>query len=275
MTLSLLTLSLAVISLALPDKAAPQAPASHSPPTIVVTAPPRKRVPQIVEHFGEVFSGDRLSRWSAPLCPYVTGVTPDQATFTRQRIIQIAQAARIPIAAEQGCDKNFVVIFSADALALRIALGKRGNRLLSTGSRWPIDKLQLNAFVKDDGAPAHVFYLNGEGGAFGGASMEAGAIAGLANVALTGSIFGPRVSQGFGTSRLVPHVDDTIDRVIIVIDGDHLTGFKIQQIAAFIAMIGLAEIRLDRPNTDVNSITRMFADAEEGKTTTGGFNLLG
>jgi hypothetical protein len=228
-----------------------------------VTAPSPKKVPQLVERFGRPFSGDRLARWTAPICPQMRGLTQEHAQFVVNRIVEIAKAAQVPI--EPGkCSPNLIVIVSADDLALRKAVGRRGERLLNSGSRWPIDKNQLSAFVKDDGLPAHVFYMLGEG-AVDGAPVDQNSTS-TAAAGFGDSLFGPPIVSGFLPSRLTPKVDDVFGRVFVIVDGKQLAGFDLAQIAAYLTMVTVAEVRVDQPLTDVDTIMAMFADVKQGKT---------
>jgi hypothetical protein len=250
-----------------PARAADPAPGADAVPTVIVRAPAPKRVHDLVKQFGEAYSGDRLSRWSRPICPLVLGLERDHAFYIEQRIDTIAKAAGVPLDPGK-CEPNLVVVISDHANALRAAIGRRGRGLLNSGSRWPIDKTQLAAFTKDDGAPAHVFYLNGESATYGGNALDVGASSSLAdtNGAFSNFLFGPPVVSGFAPSRLVPKADDALQRVFVIIDGERVVGFTLQQIAAYVSMVALAEIRVDPPLRNVDTITGMFADKAAGKT---------
>jgi len=248
-------------------------PASADPPPsspiaeVTVTAPSVKKVPQLVERFGEVTSGDRLSRWAMPVCPLVIGLSPDHSAFIAERMKDIARAARIPI--EPGkCEPNIVVVISVDADAVRRVIARKGRGVLNSGSRWPIDKSQLYDFAKEDGAPAHVFYLTGEGDAFSGAPVQVGGSSEADSTgAFSGFMFGPPVVQGYLPSRLTPKVDDVLQRVFVIIDGNRVVGLTLQQIAAYASMVTMAEVRVNPPLRDVDTITAMFADAKAGAPT--------
>jgi hypothetical protein len=247
----------------------PPPPPSAAPAVsgITVTAPALKRVPALVETFGRPTSGDRLSRWRGPVCPYVTGLAPEQNSFIAARIIQISKAAK-QLDPEKRCDPNIIVIAAGNDLTLRQQIGQHAQTLLSPLSRWPVDKLQLWAFIKDDGLPAHVFYASSTVTAFGGGTpLDEGNISGsLADISGALNAFGaPTVAHAPG-SRLVPPVDDAFNRVVIVLDGRQLDGLTSGQIAAYVSMITLAEVRVDSPPRDVDTIVNLFADRKTGRT---------
>jgi len=242
-------------------------PAPSAVAGVTVTAPSRKRVPALVETFGRSTSGDRLSRWRRPVCPYVTGFAPEQNSFIAARIIQISKAAK-QLDPEKKCDPNIIVIAARNDLTLRQQIGQHAQTLLSPLSRWPVDKLQLWAFIKDDGLPAHVFYASSTVSAFGGGPpLDEGNISGsLADISGALNAFGaPTVPHAPG-SRLVPPVDDAFNRVVVVLDGRQLDGLTSGQIAAYVSMITLAEIRVEAAPRDVDTIVNLFALRQAGRT---------
>jgi hypothetical protein len=247
----------------------PTPPSSPAPAVagVTVTAPSLKRVPDLVETFGQPYSGDRLSRWRGPVCPYVTGFSPDQNSFIAARIIQISKAAK-QLDPQKACDPNIIVIASANDLTLRRQIGQHPQTLLSPQSRWPVDKNQLWAFIKDDGLPAHIFYASSETSAFGGGTpIDEGNVTGsVADVSGALSAFNAPVVEQARASRLTPNVDDAFKRVVVVLDGRQLDDLTSGQIAAYVSMITLAEVRVDAPPRDVDSIVNLFADRKAGRT---------
>jgi hypothetical protein len=262
---------IALLSVSRPAGAATAPPTAQIPSAtvadITVTAPSRKRVPALVETFGRPTSGDRLSRWRGPVCPYVTGLAPEQNSFIAARIIQISKAAK-QLAPEKRCDPNIIVIAAGNDLTLRQQIGQHAQTLLSPLSRWPVDKLQLWAFIKDDGLPAHVFYASSTVSAFGGGTpLDEGNISGsLADISGALNAFGAPVVAHAPGSRLVPPVDDAFNRVVIVLDGRQLEGLTSGQIAAYVSMITLAEVRIEAPPRDVDTIINLFTDRKAGRT---------
>jgi hypothetical protein len=241
--------------------------AADATPEVVVVAPSPKIVPKLVERFGEPFSGDRLARWNGPVCPYVMGLTLAHDGFIAGRIGEVAKAAGVPI--DPGaCEPNLVVVISADADALRKAVARRGERVFSDG-RWPADTLQLAAFAKDDGLAAHVFYLNGTALASsgrGGSGLSAETAAPPASaVGLSALLFGPPTVSGWLPSRLTPHVEPALQRVVLILDGRKVEGLTLAQISGYAAMVTLAEVRVDKPLSEVGTITALFADREAGR----------
>jgi hypothetical protein len=234
---------------------------------VTVTAPSRKRVPALVETFGRPYSGDRLSRWRNPVCPYVTGFAPEQNNFIAARIVQISKAAQ-DLAPPKTCEPNIIVVASSDDLALRRQIGQHPQTLLSPASRWPVDKLQLWAFIKDDGLAAHIFYASSIVAPFGGGTpLDEGNVAGsLADISGALNAFGAPVVANAPASRLVASVDDAFNRIFVVLDGRQLDGLTSGQIAAYVSMITLAEVRVEAAPRDVDTIVNLFAARKAGRT---------
>lgn len=229
---------------------------------VTVTAPSPKRVPDLVAQFATPLSGDRLARWRRPLCPYVMGLSHDHDGFVAARIGEIAGAAGIRIAAG-ACDPNLVVVIAKDDAALRAAINRRAYRVFFDG-RWPVDKLQLADFARDDGRPAHVFYVFGDGWTTNGFPLTTAPTADTAGY-LSGLLFGPPVYTRPGASRLVPHTEQHFQRVVLVLNGDQIAGLTLAQIGAYAAMTTLAEVRVKTPLADVDTITGLFADRTAGR----------
>jgi hypothetical protein len=74
------------------------------------------------------------------------------------------------------------------------------------------------------------------------------------------------VVQGYLPSRLAPHVEPSLERVVLVLDGRRLTNLPVSQIAAYAAVVTLAEIRTSQPVQGVKTITTLFADLDAGRT---------
>jgi hypothetical protein len=201
------------------------------------------------------------------VCPYVTGLAPEQNSFIAARIIQIAKAAK-QLEPEKRCDPNIIVIVARNDLTLRQQIGQHAQTLLSPLSRWPVDKLQLWAFIKDDGLPAHAFYASSTVSYFGGGTpLDEGNISGsLSDISGALTAFGAPVVAHAPGSRLVPPVDDAFNRVVVVLDGRQLDGLTSGQIAAYVSMITLAEVRVEAAPRDVDTIVNLFAVRKAGRT---------
>ena len=230
--------------------------------TVTVYGKVLRDAPHLVKRFGHATSGDRLARWRAPICVAVGGLATEHQTWIISRINDIARQAGAAVE-PQPCDPNLIVIVAADDVALRAKVLKRSDEYLNVGSPKPIDKVQLSSFAKDDGAPAHIFYATGNVSAVTGGAL----VPGYSESTQFGvnDSFGAPVVNGTA-SRLGPMTEPGLTRVFLVLDGRQVSGRSLQQIAAYAAMVTLAEIRIDAPLTNPATITSMFADAKAGVT---------
>ena len=214
--------------------------------------------PRLVEQFGQPSAGERLARWRTAICPYVTGLEPLRDQWIAARIKDVAEAVGAPVE-DRDCRPNLLVIVAKDDKAVRARLAARADAALRTG-RWPIDKVQLLAFARDDGAPAHIFYSTGVAVAVTGAEMTTGY---EGAPSYDGGLLGPPTVSGYA-SHLVPMTEPSMNRAFLVLDGRQLVGLSPQQIAAYVAVITLAQVRIAAPLHSPASITAVFQDEKDG-----------
>jgi hypothetical protein len=217
-----------------------------------------------VERFGVPTSNDRLARRRSAFCPKILGVAPQDLAAVTTRLEEIAKAAGLP--SSRDCAPNFLVLVSKHDLEDRKRLARHAQTLFSAG-RWPADRVQVDAFLKDDGAPVHAVYVTGEASATTGVETDdftnSDAAAALGQANLDG-FSAPMVK--FTPGRLIPVVDQALVRVVVVIDADRLKGVGTRQFAAYLGMIGLAEVRVNAPLKDVPTITALFDDIRADRT---------
>jgi len=246
------------------SEAQTQTPAAAPAPTDTITVYGKvlRDAPHLVKRFGHATSADRLARWRAPICVVVRGLAADHTAWIASRIKDIARQAGA-VVDPNACDPNLIVIVAADDVAVRAKVVKRAYDYLNVGSSKPIDQVQLSTFAKADGAPAHIFYTTGYASAVTGGAL----VAGYSESTQFGvnDPFGAPVVSGTA-SRLAPHTEPAFTRVLLVLDGRKVSGRSLQQIAAYAAMVTLAEIRIDEPLTEPATITSIFADADASRT---------
>jgi hypothetical protein len=235
---------------------APAQPAPDSTAEITVYGHIIRDAPTLVERFGRPTSGDRLARWREPVCVGVDGLDPQHDRWLAARIGDIAENVGAPVG-PSGCTANIVVLVAQQDLALRQRIGQRAYRYLNAAAR-PVDKTQLAAFVRADGAPAHLFYATGTAVGATGVSLASG-YSNTAQFGLNQSLGAP-VVQG-QASRLIPIAEPSLARVVLVLDGGRLEGKSLEQVAAYAALVTLAEVRIDPPLREPASIAALFTDA--------------
>jgi hypothetical protein len=184
--------------------------------------------------------GTSPARWDkrSPLCPLVAGLSNDDGEYILSRLSQITTAAGAPLAPEH-CEPNFYVIVTSEPDELLKAWSKRDpwmfdsdldeggtviRRFLNASS--PVRAWYNVAFTNRDGWPGHWGLVHGAPGYFAG------------------------------------NVRD-VSSVIEVVDARLAKGVSFGQLAAYIAMVGLAQIKLDANLGDAPTILQVFSNPEK------------
>jgi hypothetical protein len=178
---------------------------------------------------------DSLARWQKenPICLDVAGLPHDDGEYFLSRLSQIAVDAGASLAPER-CNPNFSVIVTSVPDELIAAVDKRhpgmfgnanGNKVRQflTAST-PIRVWYNTALFNPDGTPCILNFC------------------------------GPGDRRSFGGVR-------DLTSVIVLVDAGRVKGIKYGQLAAYIAMVGLAEIRVDAKAGDAPTILHLFTDS--------------
>jgi hypothetical protein len=211
----------------------------------------------VVHHFGEA-----LMRWDTAVCPLVAGLSKEQGEFVLQRLSVAAKNAGAPLAPEK-CAANFFVLVTSKADQILKELKQKSPRLFDT--RHGVGGLQH--FMATE-RPVRVWYNSedeGDAGAglavvaafIGGSGTSGGGVTGLPSPSAAGSASG---SYRMPNSRLTLTVQKNINSVIIVVDLPQMSGVNVGQMADYAAVVGLADINLDRTVDSAPSILRLFSD---------------
>lgn len=187
---------------------------------------------------------DSIARWEreAPICPLVAGLPRDDGEFILTRLSSIALAAGAPLGQER-CKPNLYVIVTSQPDELLKAWNQRDTNMFSDESGSTKIRKFLHAPI-----PIRVWYnatlLTSEGVPL--------------DVQPDGPLRGiPRNLRAMGFRLTRDEVRD-LTSVIVLIDARRLEGVTFGQLAAYIAMLGLVEIRLDAHLGDAPSILQLF-----------------
>jgi hypothetical protein len=180
-----------------------------------------------------------LARWQKeiPICPAVAGMTHDHGEYMLSQLSQIAAAAGAPLAPER-CKPNFYVIVTGVPDQLIAAWGKRNPWIFGNAggkkirefvaASTPIRVWYNAVFYNSDGTPCK--WVDGIPFCAAGGHLRWGAVRDLSSV-------------------------------IVLVDTRRTTGITFGQLAAYIAMVGLAEIRADAKVGDAPTVLRLFTDS--------------
>ena len=227
------------------DKALPQ-----------VTISPRDLAPAINNFIStatgaSVLSQDHpLGRWNMAICPAVAGLPREEGQRLFDRLVDTLTSLGRPLGTT-GCRLNFFVIVSAHPEAELKALWNEAVQMFGEAQ-------EAQKFIETP-RPVRIWYNASLVDAEGGRGIDP-----IGKGAL------PAWALGTRTFRIsdVPRQDfDTVTEitsVIAVVDYARVVGLDWHQVADYIAMAGLTEIKLDADVGKVPTILRLFT-APEGE----------
>jgi hypothetical protein len=191
---------------------------------------------------------ESLARWQEenPICPQVAGLPHDDGEYFLSRLSQIAAAAGASLAPER-CKPNFYVIVTSVADELAAAWSKRYPRMFGNANGNKVRQFLTAS------SPIRVWYnaalFNRDGTP---CTLERG-------ITICGGFTHPILDGG--STHLQFGVVRDLTSVIVLVDAGRVKGIKYGQLAAYIAMVGLAEIRVDAKTGDAPTILHLFTDS--------------
>jgi hypothetical protein len=203
-----------------------------------------------------------LARWQVPFCPSVTGLARNLGEFILERVLEVARNAGVRLAGDN-CRPNLYVLVNTQPQALLRAMERR-NRGFTFGDASPP---LINAFIEDP-RPVKVWYFTAErtpeGQPLIGVSIPELNRAALEQAGVQVVTPGG-VDRSFGTntwsqsSHIRLNAVGAIYRVFVVVDQTRLSGANIGQIADYVAMVGLSQIKPGAALRDAPTILTLFS----------------
>jgi hypothetical protein len=166
--------------------------------------------------------------WPVPVCPFVSGISPQQKDFVFTHLSGIAQAAGV-LPTTANCSPNMFIYFTPDPDALLVKLRHSDPRLFDT----PNGVAPLNHFM-NTARPIRVWYND-------------------------------YIDSKVSGSRLVRDYIRLISNSIIVVDTKRIGNANLGQVADYIALVGLAEVNLDSDLGNAPTILRIFGSSGDEK----------
>ena len=233
-------------------------PSRETPSTLDTVIVQARRDREIKRQITKFVSGgvvtylnDSLERWNQPICPLVAGVPSEQAEIIRARVSEVARDSHAPLGAEH-CKPNLVVVITDDPDLLVENWYKRFRDLFNTCNGLGSVKTFLHSRQA-----VRVFY-NAKFTTAEGLDVGSGLAAFVLNFTSIGDCLG---APPVGT--LLHHGDvQALTSVIIVVDGRQTTKISIGQLADYIAMMGLAQIRVQADTGTAPSILHLFQGSD-------------
>ena len=170
------------------------------------------------------YGNGSLERWNTPICPLVAGLPSERGEFILARVSQVARDSHAPLAAEH-CTPNLFVMVTDNPDLLLEKWSQRNRGLLNTCNGMGYIKAFLHSRQ-----PVRVYY-NGKCHPTGRAELA---------------------------TRLRYSAVQELTSVIIVVDSRRTTDLDIGQLADYVAMVGLAQVRADADSGEAPSILSLF-----------------
>ncbi|HEX3699208.1 MAG TPA: hypothetical protein VHV27_00900 [Phenylobacterium sp.] len=200
--------------------------------------PERQRIEAFVHQIAPLRTDQPLSRWIAPICPLVTGLPRGPAEEVLARLSQVAVEVGAPLAPKTTCKPNFVIAVTSDPKGFGRAWRKRDAAIF--GDRTPSTADALLA----SGAAVIVWHNSSEDPSDGSG--------------LTGDLSKPGERHWAQGSHIFTEMVRHTRGVAAIVDARQAVGLTTRQIADYVAMAGLAEIRTDGAVEGFPTILALF-----------------
>ena len=189
-----------------------------------------------------------LARWQtvAPICPLVAGLPRADGEYILARVSKIAAAAGAPLAPKH-CKPNLYIVVSADPDALLKAWTKRD--VWTFGDESDQGGAKIRKFLNSS-SPIRAWY---------NAELYSEEGTPLGNTAECGSVMSCRANLRATATRITFNATRDLTSALIMVDGPRSHGVNFGQLASYIAMLGLAEIRDDADVGNAPSILHLFS----------------
>lgn len=212
----------------------------------------RERAAAFVRTSGVAASDTPAARFLDPVCPRVLGLEPNGARAAERMIRAIAADVGAPVGVES-CETNVVVMFTPDTAAVMRDVERRDPRRFAQ-----LDPVDRRTLVEGD-APIRWWHTTEDRDTSGGNG-------GVGRTASAVSTTGMRGSHGRGAggdlasdvptsvrysnSLISTYAMRTLLTATVVIDQDAVMGRRLDAVAAYAALVALAEISPGNVNSE-------------------------
>jgi hypothetical protein len=242
------TLASAAVGFALAAAAAAAAPPQPADDPIFVDGTPlperivHDRAEKFVRATGVASGETPAARWVAPICPVVLGLEDIGKRAAEAKIRRVASAVGADVA-PRGCRRNIVVSFTSDGAALaREIVNREPGRVALLAPR-------AREAVLTGPAPIRWLYTAETTGRHGDGEIVAGNAAQSIPATHAGSGAGSSIGgdvpslMHYESSILSTLTNRVLTSAIVIVDTDEAMGRRLDTLAAYAALVALAEIR--------------------------------
>jgi len=198
----------------------------------------RQRIDAFVHQLAPIRPGQSLSRWAAPICPLVTGLPRAAAEEVLARVSQVVVEVGAPLAPKASCKPNFVIAITPDPKGFAEAWEKRDVTIF--GERTPSTAEAMLASK----APVIVWQITTDDPSDGSG--------------LTGDINKPGERRFARGSHIFSEMVRHTRAAAAIVDANPAIGLTTRQIADYVTMTGLAEIRAEASIEAFPTILALF-----------------
>jgi hypothetical protein len=197
------------------------------------------RVSKFVNSIAAVEIGEGLPLWHRPVCPLVWGLAPQEDAFIVQRVSMIGRSAGVQFAGEH-CRSNLFIFVTTQPKELLQAMERRNFKYNFGDDAYPLAVDELIATPR----AARVWYTSYKRTPDG---LPAG--------------FVVRIQDN--PSPLSLHVVRWIAHVYVVVDQNRLQAVTLGQLADYVALAGLAQLKPGARLGDAPTILKLFDAAPQ------------
>ena len=252
-----LVLVVAVSTTVLPLRLLSAQSAQVSPDTVTIQARRERELKQQISQFvygvATSYMHDSLERWNTPMCPLVAGLPRDRGEFVLARVSQIARDAHVPLGTEH-CRPNLYIVISDGPDHLLERWSRRDKQMFNICNGMGY----VNEFMHSR-QPIRAYYnakfSSGDGNR-DPSSLD------LEGLHFDFSATGGCVAAGSGDTNLSYGAVQQLTSVIIVVDSRRISNINMGQLADYVAMVGLAQVRLSPDTGTAPTILSIFRDQE-------------
>ena len=192
-----------------------------------------------------VISFSQYARRNRPICPSAIGIAEEYAAIVETRIRAIAKAAKVKT--EDGeCDPNLFILFTTD-----------GNGLMTT-----LRKVKPGVFDSVNVRERPMLYADPVPVRWWHSVTLAGSDGNVGNKGTNSQGNEIIETKSFSSSLIDTKIMINLTGSVVVVDIGKATGYPLDSIAAYAAMVSFAQVKPEKAHGALPSILAMFANGK-------------
>jgi hypothetical protein len=251
------------------ESSAPDTPSGRRSEVIITgeRAELAKKIGTFVDQVTDFHLGDPalgMARWQDSVCPLVSGLPKEQGEYILARVSDIAQAAGAPLAGEHCHSNLFILVTNHPQEFLRDMAKRHREEVFGAAEPSAVDNFIATT------RPVRTWYDTVQRTPEGLPllTMSFPGVSDMKVVAVSGGSIkipvrpmdssAPLTNSWSEASHLTLNVVWAIAKVFVIVDPTRFKGVSLGQLADFVAMAGLAQVKLDTSVGEAPSILTLF-----------------